>query len=195
VEREKNYVTRAACDDPAERDPEDFYPTPEVATRALIRVERFPRTVWEPACGDGAISRVLEAAGHAVLSTDLYDRGYGTTGVDFLAVRDRCENVITNPPFRHAEEFAAHARRLARRKVAMLLRLAWPEGVGRYERIYSKDPPTRVFVFSQRIHFTRGGSGGRRRIFGGMVAFMWMVRDKADTTGRTDLRWIPPEGT
>jgi len=66
----------------AERD--HFYPTPPEGTRALLRVEKFEGTIWEPACGDGAISRELEAVGHTVLSTDLIDRGYGTAGVDFL---------------------------------------------------------------------------------------------------------------
>jgi len=40
----------------------EFYPTPPEATRALLSVECFEGDIWEPACGDGAISKVLEAA-------------------------------------------------------------------------------------------------------------------------------------
>ena len=34
----------------------DLYETPEVATLALLLAEPLPRTIWEPACGHGAIS-------------------------------------------------------------------------------------------------------------------------------------------
>src|SRR5215472_18606376 len=54
---------------------DDFYPTPPEGTWALLSAIRFAGTIWEPACGDGSISRVLEAAGHKVTSTDLVDRG------------------------------------------------------------------------------------------------------------------------
>jgi hypothetical protein len=60
------------------RVPHDFYPTPPEAVRALLSVETFTGSVWEPACGDGAISKVLIEAGFEVVSTDLIDRGFGT---------------------------------------------------------------------------------------------------------------------
>lgn len=82
------------------REPFEFYPTPPEATRALLSVERFEGSIWEPACGDGAISRELEAAGYEVISTDLIDRGYGTGGVDFLKTTEPlARNIVTNPPY------------------------------------------------------------------------------------------------
>lgn len=60
------------------RVPHDFYPTPPEAVRALLSVEAFEGSIWEPACGDGAISKVLLAAGFDVVSTDLIDRGFGS---------------------------------------------------------------------------------------------------------------------
>ena len=78
----------------------DFYPTPPEATRALLSVEVFHGTVWEPACGDGAIAKVLHAEGYDVVSTDLIDRGYGTGNIDFLQEKQpRARNIITNPPY------------------------------------------------------------------------------------------------
>lgn len=78
----------------------EFYPTPPEAVRALLSMESFEGSVWEPACGDGAISRVLEAAGYQVVSTDLIDRGYGAGGQDFLkSDRPLAKNIITNPPY------------------------------------------------------------------------------------------------
>jgi hypothetical protein len=63
-------------------------------------VETFEGSIWEPACGDGAISKVLEAAGYTVISTDLVDRGYGHGGHDFLKSETPLgRNIITNPPY------------------------------------------------------------------------------------------------
>jgi len=79
---------------------DDYYPTPREATLALLGVETFQGTIWEPACGDGAISKVLEEQGLSVISTDVVDRGYGTAGIDFLLDFSTSSNhVITNPPF------------------------------------------------------------------------------------------------
>ena len=62
----------------------DYYPTPNWATFALIENEKFEGQIWECACGDGAMSEVLKKTGNPVVSSDLYDRGYGETGHDFL---------------------------------------------------------------------------------------------------------------
>ena len=78
----------------------EFYPTPPEATRALLSVEQFDGSIWEPACGDGAISKVLTEAGYQVVSTDLIDRGYGEGGHDFLkSTTPLAKNIITNPPY------------------------------------------------------------------------------------------------
>src|SRR5207245_2190350 len=87
---------------------------PACITRALLSVERLPRRIWEPAAGRGAIVKVLRDAGRAVVATDLVD--YGEP--DQLARRDLllerqaphgCKAIVTNPPFKLAGEFAAHA--------------------------------------------------------------------------------------
>ena len=44
--------------------------TPQEAVLALLRVERLPHRIWEPACGPGAIVKVLRAAGHDVVAAD-----------------------------------------------------------------------------------------------------------------------------
>jgi hypothetical protein len=39
---------------------DDLYETPVVAVQALLRHERLPRVIWEPACGPGSIVKVCE---------------------------------------------------------------------------------------------------------------------------------------
>src|SRR6476646_3891378 len=91
----------------ADLDGPDFFPTPAWATFALIDNEKFSGEIWESACGNGAMSRVLESTGCRVLSSDLDDRGFSEIGTDFLKSQRRVDNVITNPPYNSAEGFVA----------------------------------------------------------------------------------------
>jgi hypothetical protein len=172
----------------ADLDGPDFYPTPPWATLALVEHEQFDGTIWEPACGDGAMSEVLAGTGCEIISTDLFDRGYGLPGEDFLESRRTADNVVTNPPYNSAEAFLEKALRSTTHKVALLLRLAFLEGGNRYRTIFRERPPARVWVFSERITFY---PKGMERKGSGTTAYAWFVWDKA-ANGTTQLRWIPP---
>ena len=155
------------------RPKDDFYPTELEAIEPLLKVEEFSLQVWEPACGEGHISKVLEAAGHHVYSSDLNDHGYGQDhGIDFLMAWQKPEaDIVTNPPFKLAEEFARHAQDLGTRKTALLLKLAFLEG-DRRTRWLEKSPLKKVWVFRKRITLTRRGAPKRGS---GMIAFAWFV--------------------
>ncbi|MEM9584806.1 MAG: class I SAM-dependent methyltransferase [Pseudomonadota bacterium] len=115
----------------------DLYETPDCATETLCRELGLPKKIWEPACGRGAIAKILLKHGHSVACTDLVDYGYGEAGVDFLMEHDVPNGVrivVTNPPFKLANEFVRHALSLVPRCV-MLLRLAYLEGAGRSDII------------------------------------------------------------
>ena len=105
----------------------DFFPTLPWATFALIDNEKFSGEIWESACGDGSMSRVLEQTGQPVRSSDLYDRGYGEVGFDFLRPQWSADNIVTNPPFNCAEGFVASGVKHSNHKFALLLRLAFLE--------------------------------------------------------------------
>ena len=49
-----------------DREKDDFYPTPSAATQVLLDRQKFTGNVLEPACGDGAMSKVLIANGYEV---------------------------------------------------------------------------------------------------------------------------------
>ena len=166
----------------------DFFPTPRWATCALADNEKFIGDVWEPACGDGAMSRVFEDAGSKVFSSDLFDRGYGEAGLDFLAPSRSARNIITNPPYNCAEGFVASGVKHAEHKFALLLRLAFLEGANRANTIFAKTPPSRVWVFSERITFYPKGVNPKGS---GTTAYAWFVWDK-DAPGLTELRWFKP---
>ena len=101
--------------------------------------EKFNGRIYECACGDGAMSKVLIQNGYIVDSTDLVDRGYGKPNIDFLtqdySMMD-IDNIITNPPFNLSTEFTIRALNLAKGKVAMLNKLSFLEGINRKNKVF-----------------------------------------------------------
>lgn len=195
---------RSVMDDPANRHPNDYYPTSDPrGTNALLDVETFTGPVWEPACGDGAMSKILmDRLRGPTISTDLHDYGFGTTGLDFLTTdrsdwkrllgRNTAMNIITNPPYKFDEEFVLHGLSLKPKKMAMLLRLAWMEGQWRRDNIFRVCPPARVWVFSKRLSLDRGGVeklGPNGKKNGGMIAFSWWVWEEGHV-GNPALGWL-----
>jgi hypothetical protein len=166
----------------------DFFPTPRWATFALIENEKFTGEIWESACGDGTMSRVLKETGCPVRSSDLYERGFGDAGIDFLTPGSSADNIVTNPPYNCAEGFVASGVAHANRKFALLLRLAFLEGANRANTIFSKTPPSRVWVFSERITFYPSGVEPKGS---GTTAYAWFVWDK-DAPSVTELKWLKP---
>ena len=107
------YVGHNANND---REKDDFYPTPPQATQSLLDRQKFEGNIWECACGNGAMSEVLIKNGYNVYSSDLINRGYGETGIDFLQSTKQVDNIVTNPPFNLATEFTTHSFKLAKKR-------------------------------------------------------------------------------
>jgi hypothetical protein len=170
----------------------DSYETPAVATIALLKVERLPRVIWEPACGSGKIVKVLRAAGHRVYGSDICDYGCPEAdhSIDFLSATEMpygVEAIVSNPPFKLPEDFIAHALDSGVAKVVMLLRLAFLEGVGR-SPILDNGKLARVYVFRNRLPMMhRTGWKGRRA--SSAMAFAWFVWEIAHN-GHTEMRRI-----
>lgn len=165
----------------------DYYATDPNALELLLEQEQFSRRIWEPACGEGHLSKVLEKHGYQVVSSDLIDRGYGTGGVDFL----RCTNewdgdIITNPPYKYAKEFVEKAMELVTpgRRVAMFLKLTFLEGQGRRD-LFKNHPPQVVYVSSARLNCGKNG------VFTGTsaVAYCWVIWEKG-YTGPANIKWF-----
>lgn len=176
----------------SKRHAEDFYRTPPECTSALLAYESFSGPIWEPACGDGAISEVLKSAGHDVFSTDLIDRGYGFGELDFLAQGQTvAPTIVTNPPFKLADAFVLHSLSLGVCKIAMLLRLTWLEGEARRRKLFQHYPPSRVWIFSRRPTLWNGDDPDARTT-GGAIAYGWFIWDR-DHVGPPTLGWIAQE--
>jgi hypothetical protein len=170
---------------------DDLYETPEVAVQALLAVEAVPLTVWEPACGPGAIVRSLRASGRAVIATDLvdYDCPDSAARRDFLMEQrapDGVPAIVTNPPFKLAQQFVEHARRLVP-QTYMLMRLAFLEAERR-RALFDGGDLARIYVFSRRLPMMhRAGWEGRKANSG--MAFAWFCWDRSHS-GAPTIHWV-----
>ena len=171
----------------------EFYPTPPEATRALLSVEAFDGDVWEPACGQGHIAKVMEAYGHRVVATDLVDHGYGLAGQDFLQNNvPLAKHIITNPPYGRglADAFCKHALNLTRQtggSVAMLVAvqsLCHPTRT----KFFHDNPPAVIYALDECTCWPNGIPVSRNRAIA-KQRYCWIVW-KANHQGPTHFQWL-----
>ena len=178
------------------RDSPDDFPTPPWATRGLIEHVIGDKellatlTCWEPACGVGHMAKVLKEYFGDVRVSDAYSYGYEPI---FDFVIDACEAnsvdwVITNPPFRLAENFVLRALSIARCGVAILARTVFLESIGRYDVIFQNTPPTKFAQFSERVPMVKGRLDKSASTATG---YAWLVWEK-NKQQSPRLMWVPP---
>ena len=188
----------------------DDFPTPPWATRALMEhvikphclSERAgrPFTVWEPACNRGYMARPLKEYFDAWHFSDIHDYGWSEQArvVDFLYPGSEAEAgarppswIITNPPFRLAEQFARRCIEVGPSVgFAMLVRVAFLEGVGRFNELFSVSPPNIVAQFAERVPMVKGRHDPDAST---ATAYCWLVwGGRLNRFDQTDFVWIPP---
>lgn len=172
------------------REENDYYATDPKAMEKLLEYETFNNNIWECACGEGNLSKVLKANGYNVYSTDLIDRGYQDKQMDFLESNLIFNgDIITNPPFKYATQFILKALDSIEfgNKVAIFMKLNFLSGKRRYKDIFSKYPPFKVYVFSGRIACSKNNK--REGFKSGAMDYAWFIWEKGKV-GPTYLKWI-----
>ncbi len=181
----------------------DDFPTPPWATRALIEHVIIPaglyrRTLsqwsaWEPACNRGYMAKPLGEYFGNVWASDVAAYGFGMQG-DFLIPGQvpwddgrEIDWIISNPPFRLAEQFIERASQVAGVGFAFLVRTSFIEGMGRYEQLFSKNPPSIVAQFAERVPMVKGRYDPKAST---ATSYCWLIW--IDGEPRTRLVWIPP---
>ena len=179
-----------------ERQQNDYYATEPKAAEELLKVESFSHIIWEPACGGGHISTVLRQHGYKVLSTDLYNYGCEFQGgvENFLEQKQPPKglerfDIITNPPYKYANEFVEKALELVPdgHKVAMFLKLTFLEGAKRGE-LFDNQPPKYIYPARRRLKCAKNGDF--EKYPSSAVAYAWFVWEKGFTGNTTIKEWI-----
>ena len=150
----------------------------------------------------------MEELGKTVISTDLYDHGYGKTGVDFFEYKEIDNDIITNPPYMCQTEFVDHALKVLKpgRKMALFLKIQFLEGQERLEKIFNQRKLKRIYVYSKRVacykndeRYQKNDDGsyildkdGNKKKIGSAACYCWFIFD-TDYIGFPTLKWIAPK--
>ena len=177
------------------REYREFYATHPSVTRDLLREETFGENILEPFCGSGTMAKVLTQAGHKVKAYDIVDRGYGEV-CDFfnLEIPDNRWDIVTNPPYNDdLIQIINQCLKIAKNKVAILMPLRYLSGKARYSELYQQQPPSRVYVYQERICIAKNADFEKYSDAGAnMEIYAWFIWDKS-YTGETLLRWMSNE--
>lgn len=179
-----------------DKDSLDNFPTPPWATRALLKYCLNKHSIdkmkcLEPACNVGYMSNVLEENFKTVKSSDIFDYGHGYEKSDFINSKfkkNEFDWVITNPPFKLAEDFLFKANEIAKVGVALLVRTVFLESIGRYKKIFSINPPSQFAQFSERVPMIKGKIDRKASTATG---YAWIIWEK-NVRVKSKLVWIPP---
>lgn len=190
----------ASRPDIGKRQEHDFYPTgqPE-AIRALLARDadriRECGSVWEPACGDGALVKEIRAFGLTCVATDLIDRGCPDSSVgDFFQYQSSLGRaIITNPPFNMINARDGHGRWLRHTLgltgwgyLALLLSWDWPaaraNGLG---ALLDQNPFSYCYLMRWKLDFTGEGSPPQRNA--------WFIWDRAWSGPESAFRFLNRE--
>lgn len=172
----------------------DFFPTPPWAARALVEhvikdlAVVKTQSCLEPACGEGHMARALKPYFKELESYDVHDYGYGKRANYLNMHFYDWDWIITNPPFRLAEDFILKAFMEANVGVAMLVRTNFLEGINRHKNLFTPLPPLCVAQFAERVPMHKGRLEPKGST---ATAYCWMVWSKKNKNP-TQLMWIPP---
>lgn len=182
-----------------EREENDYYATDPLAIDKLLQVEKPFSHIWECAAGGGHLAKKLKEQGYEVTASDIIERNYKLDFTqDFLKMSasglgsNEEYDILTNPPYKYAKEFVLQALSMVRknRKVYMFLKLTFLEGKTRLKELFSKYPPKKIYVFSERILCAKNAEFQKMKDGGGSaIAYAWYVWEKG-YTGKTEVEWI-----
>lgn len=174
----------------------DFFPTPPWATRALCEYigshihNLRESTCWEPACGTGDMARPLAEYFTWVHASDVAQLGFGEVDDFLFPGPSRVFHwIITNPPFRLAEQFVKRAIPQAQYGVAMFVRTVFLESVGRFDGLFSVHRPKVILQFAERVPIHKGkltATGSTA------TSYCWVIWLAPYRYTQTEFDWIPP---
>ena len=175
----------------APRQERDYYATDPIAVDALLwdGEPEMSKRLWECAAGEGHMANRLKEYGYNVYTSDINDYGCNDDVLDFLSCNTSWPgDIITNPPYKFASDFLAHALELVGtgQKVFMFLKLQFLEGQARKSLLQNSGLKV-VYVSSSRIICAKNGDFDS--VKGSAVAYAWYEFEKG-YVGAPVIKWI-----
>ena len=178
-----------------DREKNDYYATDPNSLEIFLKKLKEDKIelhndIWECACGEGHLSKVLLNKGYNVISNDLIDRGFGLGGIDFLKIKDKNvkKDILTNPPYKYAKEFVEKALEIQADGyyTIMFLKIQFLEGKSRIN-LFKKYPPKYIYVNSSRQPCYINGDMSKK--MSSATCYCWFIWQKGFKS-EPIIRWI-----
>jgi hypothetical protein len=167
---------------PDKRNKNDLYSTPLHCTRLLLENEKFSGSILEPACGKGAITKVLHEYNLQYTAYDIE--------TDFFTETNQYTNIITNPPFCKSTDFLLHAKKIATNKIAFLLPINYLQSAERWDKVWQDKvfPLKTIYTFTRYLLMEEDfRADGKCK--SGMTLFSWFMFQKG-YQGEPTIKWL-----
>lgn len=186
----------------------DYYATPTAEVVNILETLNYDFScldILEPCVGGGHMMEgiIQYCENHnqepsLYIGTEYSDRGYQnkkcvlTYGLDFLSDDypiEKADVIIMNPPYTTLEPFLIRGLEIAQEKLIVLCRTQVLEGISRYNKIFSKNPPSDIYQYIERIQCWKNG---KKPTGSSAQAYCWLVWDKAPgiQMKHPQLHWI-----
>ena len=173
------------------REVNDFYSTNPISIQLLDKHNLLDKDVpyFETACGNGKMAKELLRLGYNVTKAiDLFDRGYGDVGIDFFDIDEVFQgNTITNPPYKHIDNWILHSLKITSNKVYIFCRIQTIETVSRYTKIFKNNPPVYICPFVRRVKCYKNDDVSYRS---SAVCYAWFIWDNTIDNKETKIIWL-----
>ena len=191
-----------------EREEKDYYATPTDEVLNILRTLKYnftEQSILEPCIGGGHMAKGIKTyldennqIPSSLVGTDVQDRGFKNEdwvcyyGDEYDFLKDgypieQSDVIIMNPPYATLEPFLIRAIEIAQDKLIVLCRMQVLEGEGRYEKIFTENPPSDIYQYVDRIQCWKNGekpSGSSAQ------GYCWVIWDKKDMPTHPRLHWI-----
>jgi hypothetical protein len=177
-----------------DRDKNDFYVEPSWCVDRLLA--RYPEitSLHDPCCGRGTIVDAALKRGVIATGADIVDRARGRFPVkDFLSDQKPQCAIVTNPPFKLAEQIVERAMNVVDDwgLIAIIAQAKFLSSQGRFP-LFDHPSMEKVIIFSRRPSMPPGemleqlGESCRRN---GSIDFAWMVWRVGKTAPGAQIEW------
>jgi hypothetical protein len=182
----------------------DWYVEPRWCVEQLADAVDFAgHTIWDPCAGGGTIPDTFAARDIRTLASDVVERrpnfldGIHDATAECAPIWLRPGvrlSVVTNPPFKMAEQITRRMLALADHRVCVLQQLSFLASAARH-RLFTEFPPSDVLILSRRPSMPPGAmieEMGAKAFKGGTTDFCWIVWTKPHDR-ETRTRWLSPK--
>lgn len=190
-----------------EREALDYYATPTTEVINILntineklKIDISNDTILEPCCGGGhMVEGIIEycGSGKNIICTDIKDRGYSNLeskieyNLDFLDDNypySNVDTIVMNPPYSTIEPFLIRALEIYDKNLIVLCRTQVLEGEGRFNNIFSTNPPDYIFQYVDRIKCYKNGDFSDKE--SSAQAYCWLIWSKNVKQETPKLYWL-----